>query len=193
MSEEFRKIPTETLLRRVDAARAQGDWTTARREWEACIARARNRVVVVVDRYVYAKRWIVEADHEDTVQDALIRAGRSLVHSLESLSEDSFFAAVVTVADNGLAYTSVAELAGREWSGRALGVQNTLQNLTAVLTAPVLAAVIGDVRYALGFALVAVCPLIAVPLTPARAERWRGSSGEDVAAADVLTRQVAEQ
>src|SRR4051812_33187039 len=40
--------------------------------------------------------------------------------------------AVITVADNGLAYTAVAELAGREWSGRALGVQNTVQNVAAV-------------------------------------------------------------
>jgi sugar phosphate permease len=85
-------------------------------------------------------------------------------------------AAVVTVADNGLAYTSVAEIAGRDWSGRALGVQNTVQNLTAVLTAPALAAAIGDTRYALAFALVAVCPLIAVPLTPVRAEAVQSES-----------------
>jgi len=79
--------------------------------------------------------------------------------------------AVVTVADNGLAYTSVAELAGPEWSGRALGVQNTLQNFTAVLTAPLLGAIIGDARYALGFAVVAVFPLVAIATTPVRAER----------------------
>ncbi|SHG11623.1 Sugar phosphate permease [Jatrophihabitans endophyticus] len=79
--------------------------------------------------------------------------------------------AVVTVADNGLAYTAVAEFAGREWSGRALGVQNTVQNVAAIATAPVLAAVIGDSRYAVGFALVAVFPLLAIPLTPVRAER----------------------
>ncbi|MDT4942827.1 MAG: hypothetical protein QOJ34_2916 [Pseudonocardiales bacterium] len=100
-------------------------------------------------------------------------------------------AAVITVADNGLAYTSVAELAGREWSGRALGVQNTVQNLAAVATAPLLAAAIGDTRYALGFALVAVCPLIAVPLTPVRAERRR-SAAQDVAAAEVLAAEVAD-
>ena len=52
-------------------------------------------------------------------------------------------ASVVTVADNGLAYTAVAELAGAEWSGRALGVQNTVQNLASVATAPLLAALIG--------------------------------------------------
>ena len=41
----------------------------------------------------------------------------------------------------------------------------------AVATAPVLAAVIGESRYALGFALVAVFPLLAIPLTPVRAVR----------------------
>ncbi|PZS20699.1 MAG: MFS transporter [Pseudonocardiales bacterium] len=79
--------------------------------------------------------------------------------------------AVITVADNGLGYVAVAELAGTEWSGRALGVQNTGQNIAAVLTAPMLAGVIGDSRYALGFALVVVFPLLAIPLTPVRAER----------------------
>ncbi|MDQ2748602.1 MAG: MFS transporter [Pseudonocardiales bacterium] len=79
--------------------------------------------------------------------------------------------AVVTVADNGLGFVAVAETAGTEWSGRALGVQNTGQNVAAVLTAPLLAAVIGDVRYAAGFALVMVFPLLAIPLTPVRAER----------------------
>jgi sugar phosphate permease len=80
-------------------------------------------------------------------------------------------AAVVTVADNGLAYTSVAELAGSEWSGRALGIQNTAQNLVAVASAPMLAAIIGDSRYALAFALVALAPLAAIATTPVRAER----------------------
>ncbi len=82
-------------------------------------------------------------------------------------------AAVVTVADNGLGYTSVAELAGREWSGRALGVQNTMQNLAAVATAPVLAAVIGGTGYAAGFALVTVFPLLAIAVTPVAAGRRR--------------------
>jgi sugar phosphate permease len=78
--------------------------------------------------------------------------------------------AVVTVADNGLGYTAVAEVAGRAWSGRALGVQNTAQNVAAVATAPVLAAIIGNSRYAPAFALVAVCPILAVALTPVRGE-----------------------
>ena len=58
---------------------------------------------------------------------------------------------MITVADNGLAYTAVAELAGAAWSGRALGVQNTVQNIAAVATAPVLAAVIGDGALRAGF------------------------------------------
>ncbi len=82
-------------------------------------------------------------------------------------------AAVVTVADNGLAYIAVAELAGTAWSGRALGIQNTGQNIAAVLTPPVLAALIGDSRFALGFFVAAVCPLLAIPLVPVRAERRR--------------------
>ncbi|MDT4974945.1 MAG: hypothetical protein QOG98_703 [Pseudonocardiales bacterium] len=82
--------------------------------------------------------------------------------------------AVITVADNGLGFVAVAERAGTEWSGRALGVQNTGQNVAAVLTAPLLAAVIGDGRYALGFALVMLFPLLAFPLTPVRAERLAG-------------------
>ena len=81
--------------------------------------------------------------------------------------------AVITVADNGLAYVAVAELAGSSWSGRALGVQNTVQNVAAVATAPVLAAVIGDSRYALAFTVAAVFPLLAIGLTPVRAEQAR--------------------
>jgi sugar phosphate permease len=99
--------------------------------------------------------------------------------------------AVITVADNGLAYTAVAELAGSAWAGRALGAQNTVQNVAAVATAPLLAAVIGGGRYALGFALVAACPLLAVGITPVRAERR--SVAEDVAGADVLAAQVAQE
>jgi sugar phosphate permease len=130
-------------------------------------------------------------------QLAVASAGLMLVISIGASTQMWFVvlgfavAAVVTVADNGLAYTSVAELAGREWSGRALGVQNTVQNLAAVATAPLLAAVIGDVRYALGFALVAVFPMIAVPLTPVRGERRR-SRGEDVTLRDVVAANVPQ-
>jgi sugar phosphate permease len=77
---------------------------------------------------------------------------------------------VVTVADNGLAFTAVAELAGSQWAGRAMGVQNTGQNITASLTPPVLGALIAATSFGAGFALVAVFPLVAIVLTPVAAE-----------------------
>ena len=36
---------------------------------------------------------------------------------------------MITVSDNGLAFTAIAEIAGPFWSGRALGTQNTSQHL----------------------------------------------------------------
>ena len=85
-------------------------------------------------------------------------------------------ASVITVADNGLAYTSVAEIAGSSWSGRALGIHNTAQNVIASATAPALGAAIGGWGYAVAFGCVVLPPLVAVPLTPVSAERqgtWR--------------------
>jgi MFS family permease len=79
-------------------------------------------------------------------------------------------ALVVTVADNGLGYTAVAEVAGSSWSGRALGVQNTVQNLASVVTAPVLAVVIGAFGYPWAFAVTAIPALLAVAATPVRAD-----------------------
>jgi sugar phosphate permease len=77
---------------------------------------------------------------------------------------------VITVADNGLAFTATAEIAGTAWSGRALGVQNTTQNLLATAAPPVLGALIGASSYALGFAVAALAPLAAIAVTPVRDE-----------------------
>ena len=51
-------------------------------------------------------------------------------------------ATVLTVADNGLAFTAVAERAGPHWSGRALGLQNTAQFLASALVPPLVAVVL---------------------------------------------------
>lgn len=75
-------------------------------------------------------------------------------------------ATTVTVADNGLAFTAVAERAGPFWSGRALGIQNTAQFLTASAVAPVAGAVITHWGYSTAFALTALGPLVAVGLVP---------------------------
>ncbi|QQD76584.1 MFS transporter [Curtobacterium sp. YC1] len=72
----------------------------------------------------------------------------------------------VTVADNGLAYTSVAEAAGPYWSGRALGAQNTGQFIAASAVGPGVGALVTTVGFAGSFGIVAVLPLLALPLVP---------------------------
>jgi sugar phosphate permease len=79
-------------------------------------------------------------------------------------------AAVVTVADNGLAYVTVAEFAGSDWAGRALGTHNTAQNIMAIVTAPMLAIVIDHGGFGLAFFLVGLVALLAIPIIPVRAE-----------------------
>ena len=76
-------------------------------------------------------------------------------------------AAVVTVTDNGLAFTAIAEIAGPFWSGRALGTQNTAQHLAIAVAAPLFGALIGVAGYPVAFAAGALLPLVAIPLVPA--------------------------
>lgn len=75
-------------------------------------------------------------------------------------------ASCASVADNGLAYTAVAELAGHDWSGRALGAQNTGQYLAASAVGPGVGALIGLVGYPLAFFAVAAAPLLAIFIVP---------------------------
>jgi sugar phosphate permease len=78
-------------------------------------------------------------------------------------------AAVLAVSTNGLAFTAVAECAGPQWAGRALGIQNTGQNIVAAATPPVIAALIGAAGYPAAFAVAAVLPLIAAAVVPVAA------------------------
>ncbi|MGW9114201.1 MFS transporter [Microbacterium sp. NPDC055683] len=75
-------------------------------------------------------------------------------------------ASTVTVADNGLAFTSVAEAAGPGWSGKALGIQNTGQFLAASAVGPAMGALITAVGFPIAFALTALLPLASLPLIP---------------------------
>ncbi len=79
-------------------------------------------------------------------------------------------AMVVSVTDNGLAFTATAELAGPTWAGRALGVQNTGQNAMALAIAPVFATVVTAVDWTVALAAAAVMPVLAMLLTPVRGE-----------------------
>jgi sugar phosphate permease len=75
-------------------------------------------------------------------------------------------ASVITVSDNGLAFTAIAEIAGPFWSGRALGTQNTSQLLASAVSAPLFGGLIGVAGYAAAFAVCAAFPLVALPLVP---------------------------
>lgn len=80
-------------------------------------------------------------------------------------------ATVLTVADNGLAFTAVAERAGPFWSGRALGVQNTAQFLTGSAVPPIAGLAVTHLGYAAAFGVAALFPLLAAPLVPVGEER----------------------
>jgi sugar phosphate permease len=79
-------------------------------------------------------------------------------------------ATVLTVADNGLAFTAVAERAGPFWSGRALGLQNTAQFLTASLVPPLGGLAVTRLGFSWTFALSALLPAVAIALVPVRGE-----------------------
>jgi MFS family permease len=113
------------------------------------------RVVAVSAAVVMAVMAVVDASH-------LAGAAVFLV-----------VATSVTVADNGLAYTSVAEAAGPFWSGRALGAQNTGQFIAASAVGPGIGALVGVLGFAASFGIVAVLPLLALPLVP-RSDRSTG-------------------
>lgn len=75
-------------------------------------------------------------------------------------------ATIASVADNGLAFTAIAEYAGSSWSGRGLAVQNTAQYLATAATTPVLGALIAAAGFPAAFAVTALTPLVAIPLVP---------------------------
>lgn len=79
-------------------------------------------------------------------------------------------ASIVAVADNGLGFTATAELAGLGWSGRALGIQNTTQNLAAFATGPLVGALAGASGFGVAFAACAIFPLIGAVAAPVSAE-----------------------
>jgi MFS family permease len=107
-------------------------------------------------------RWVALAG----IPLMLLTAGAGTLHSVPLVAISYVLASCISVADNGLAFTAVAEIAGAHWSGRALGAQNTGQFITAAAVAPLVGALIGVVGYSAAFALIALAPAIAVPLVP---------------------------
>ena len=99
---------------------------------------------------------------------ALLAAG---THAAGAAVVALLAAGILTVSPNGLAFTAVAERAGGAWAGRALGVQNTAQNLVGTATVPVMAAVIAAAGYRVAFAATIAFPLAAAAVIPVVAER----------------------
>lgn len=79
--------------------------------------------------------------------------------------------AVAAVSPNGLAFTAVAEYAGPLWSGRALGTQNTFQNIIYASTPPLAGAVVAGLGFPAMFALTAAFPAVALAVGPRDDER----------------------
>ncbi|GAA4283753.1 MFS transporter [Brevibacterium daeguense] len=100
----------------------------------------------------------------------LLLAGAAEVRLVVVGSLIFILATAVSVADNGLEFTSVAEAAGPRWSGRALGVQNTGQFIAGSAVGPVVGALIAGIGFPLTYLIVAAAPLLSVPLIP-RADR----------------------
>src|SRR3984957_14291352 len=109
-------------------------------------------------------RWVAVSG----VVVMLALAGCGGLHLAVASAVVLIVASTVSVADNGLSFTSVAEAAGPSWSGKALGIQNTGQFLAASAVGPGIGAPITAVGYPVAFALVALTPLAAIPLVPAR-------------------------
>ncbi len=107
-------------------------------------------------------RWVALAG----VPLLLLTAGAGALHVAPLVAVLYIAASCVSVADNGLAFTAVAEIAGPHWSGRALGTQNTGQFAAAAAVAPLMGGLIGLVGYSVAFAILAIVPLVAVPVIP---------------------------
>jgi MFS family permease len=82
----------------------------------------------------------------------------------------------LTVSTNGLHNTAVAEYAGPDWAGRALGVHGMGQHAAIVLVPPLVGALITAHGYAIAFAAAAAVPLLAAAVLPTRDAPARWSS-----------------
>jgi MFS family permease len=109
-------------------------------------------------------------------QISLVTAGVMMILALTDYWRSPIALGVMLVAlaitgDNGLPFTTVPELAGRYWSGRALGTQNTVERLMVAVGPPVFGELISASGYPLAFAVCGLFPLAALPFLPVTAYR----------------------
>ena len=162
-------------------------WMTTQLGWNAAVAGgliaaaqfigALGRIAIgslsdSVGSRVRVLRWVAAAG----VVAMLALAGCGALHWQLAAGIVFVVATAVSVADNGLAFTSVAEAAGPAWSGKALGIQNTGQFVAASVVGPGIGALVTAVGFPFAFAVVALTPLAALGLTP---RRDRQAASED--------------
>lgn len=155
-------------------------WLMAERRWSAASAGALVGVAQVLGAAgrIVAGRWSDRTGERlrpirtIAVAAAATMALLALTDAMDSPISVAMIviASVVTVSDNGLAFTAIAEIAGPFWSGRALGTQNTSQLLTAGVAPPLFGALIAAIGYPIAFAVCALFPLAALPLVPVDAD-----------------------
>lgn len=159
-------------------------WLVLGHGWSAVSA----GIVVTVSQILGAAARIVAGAVSDRVGSRMkpirgvaisVTAGLAALAAAEALGAPgsiavtlAVIATVLSVSDNGLAFTAVAEYAGPRWSGRALGVQNTSQFVTISLATPLIAAAIERFDYWPVFAGAALIAAVAIPLVP-RADQHR--------------------
>ena len=97
----------------------------------------------------------------------LLLLGLSAYLHWEALAVGLFIIATcLSVADNGPAFTAVVEHAGPFWSGRALGIQNTMQHFAGFLVGPTVGALLEHLNFPIMLALLALAPVLALRLVP---------------------------
>ncbi len=125
---------------------------------------------------IAAGRW---ADHigsrmRPVKRIAVVTAVVMVVLALTDQLNWGLAVAVMVVAsaiagDNGLPFTTIPEVAGRYWSGWALGTQNTFERLVVAVAPPAFATLITASGFPLAFAVCGLFPLAALPMVPLRA------------------------
>jgi len=140
-------------------------------------------VLLVVPQFVvwtFALVWLEQGRHWEAAAAGALVAVAQVFGALGRIAAGRgwwaavplvVIATVLTVADNGLAFTAVAERAGAFWSGRALGLQNTAQFLASSFVPPLGGLAVTHLGYSWTFALAAAFPAVAIGLVPVRGER----------------------
>jgi MFS family permease len=83
-----------------------------------------------------------------------------------TLAVPAMLIAAALTGDSGLPFTTIPELAGPYWSGRALSTQNALERLMVALGPPLFGGLIGAAGYPVAFAVCGIFPLAALPFIP---------------------------